>query len=67
MHVQLSRENLTSDWIIRVVGRYLLVGVDNSTSLPQRDCGKMHSGHGEILVLLFGASLRVNLSGTLFQ
>ena len=66
MHVQLSSNNLTSDWIIRVVGKYLSVGVDIFTSLPQRDCGQMHSGHGDILVLLFAASLWVNFPSTSF-
>ena len=66
MHFQLSRDNLTSDWIIRVVGRYLPVGVDISTSLPQQDRGQMHLGHGEILDL-FAASLWVTSSGTSFQ
>ena len=52
MHVQLSRDNLTKDWILRVVGRYLPVGADIATSLPQRDCGQIHSGHGQIFFFL---------------
>ena len=44
MHVQLSRNNLTSDWILRVVGRYLPVGVDISKYLPQQYCGQMQLG-----------------------
>ena len=56
-----------SHQITRVAGRYLPVGVYISTSLPQWDCGQMHSGHEEILVILFAAFLWVNFRGKSFQ